>query len=92
MATTTLSAVVGSDWTSLVDGGDFATCQLQVTGVSSLALAVATTEPAADDDGFVIVTASQPLVPFTLEATETIWGRAFNGSATVRIIQTEVTP
>lgn len=92
MATTTISAVVGSEWTALVDGAEFATCHVQVTSPQTLALAVSDTEPEADSDGFIIVNSDQPLFPFTLGASETIWGRASGGSATVRIIQTEVTP
>lgn len=90
MATTTITATVGDEWSALVDGADYASCQIQVTSLQPLALAVATTEPAADSDGFVIIASAQPLVPFSLETSETIWGRAFSGSATVRIIQVGV--
>jgi hypothetical protein len=90
MATTTITVTAGDEWTALVDGSNFATCQIQVSSSQPLALAVADVEPEEDATGFIVVNSDQPLIPFTLETSETIWGRGFNGASTVRVIQTEV--
>lgn len=93
MATSTLAAACpADDWTEVVDGAAYASFGLQIAHTNAAQVAIATAEPAANSDNFVVLSATgdRSVGPLDLTTTDKVYVKGLKRDSKVRLYRVSV--